>query len=191
MSTDLNLGLIYGSARPGRMCDTVADWVKRRMAEWLVANIDIIDPADPVVAAAVGEQASGREHLAIRIDHCDAFIVVTREYNHSFPAPLKAVIDSAKDEWAAKPVAFVSYGGFSGGIRAVEQLRLVFAELHAVGIRDGVSFMNVSRAFDSGGEPVDNRNPANALELMLKRLAWWANALKRARAERSYFEPRT
>ncbi|MGH9095600.1 MAG: NADPH-dependent FMN reductase, partial [Acidimicrobiales bacterium] len=38
----------------------------------------------------------------------------------------------AHSEWQAKPVAFVSYGGMAGGLRAVEQLRQVCAELHAV-----------------------------------------------------------
>ena len=37
-------------------------------------------------------------------------------------------------EWRAKPVGFVCYGGLSGGLRAVEQLRIVFAELHTVTI---------------------------------------------------------
>ncbi len=68
----------------------------------------------------------------------DAFLVVTPEYNHGYPAALKELIDSVYEPWHAKPVAFVSYGGASGGIRAVEQLRQVFAELHAVTLRDGV-----------------------------------------------------
>jgi len=61
-----------------------------------------------------------------------AFVVVTPEYNHGYPAPLKSLIDSVGREWQAKPVAFVSYGGVSGGLRAVEQLRQVFAKLHMV-----------------------------------------------------------
>ena len=65
------------------------------------------------------------------------------------------MIDHADEEWYAKPVALVSYGGISGGLRAVEQLRLVFAELHAVTIRDTVSFHFARRQFDADGEPVD------------------------------------
>jgi hypothetical protein len=44
------------------------------------------------------------------IDRADAFVVVTPEYNRTFPASLKQAIDFAYDEWQAKPVAFVSYG---------------------------------------------------------------------------------
>jgi NAD(P)H-dependent FMN reductase len=61
--------------------------------------------------------------LCRRIDAADAFVVVTPEYNHSYPASLKHAIDMAYGEWNAKPVAFVSYGGISGGLRAVEALR--------------------------------------------------------------------
>ncbi len=76
------------------------------------------------------------------LSEADAFIVVTPEYNHSFTASLKFVLDLVYEPWQGKPVAFVSYGGISGGLRAVEQLRLVFAELHAVTVRDTVSFAN-------------------------------------------------
>ena len=44
--------------------------------------------------------------LKQRVAACDAFIVVTPEYNHGYPAPLKALIDSFGAEWHAKPVAF-------------------------------------------------------------------------------------
>ena len=65
-------------------------------------------------------------------------MVVTPEYNHSFPASLKQAIDYAYDEWQAKPVGFVSYGCGSAGLHAVDQLRTVFTALHAVTVRDGV-----------------------------------------------------
>jgi NADPH-dependent FMN reductase len=69
-----------------------------------------------------------------RIAAAEAFVVVTPEYNHGYPAPLKALIDSSGAEWYAKPIAFVSYGGISGGLRAVEQLRLVFGEKWTLGL---------------------------------------------------------
>ena len=81
-------------------------------------------------------------------------IVLSPEYNHSFSAPIKAVIDAMpKSAWRAKPVGFVSYGGFSAGLRAVEQLRLVFAELHAVTMRDVVSYYLMNQNFDEQGDP--------------------------------------
>jgi NAD(P)H-dependent FMN reductase len=116
----------------------------------------------------------------------DAFIIVTPEYNHSFTASLKSIIDFFFEPWQGKPVAFVSYGGISGGLRAVEQLRLVFAELHAVTIRDSVSFAAPWNRFDTGGR-LDN--PAEAMRLldrMMARLEWWTQALVTARSDRPY-----
>jgi hypothetical protein len=93
------------------------------------------------------------------IDAADAFVVVTPEYNHSYPASLKHAIDMAHGEWNTKPVAFVSYGGISGGLRAVEALRLVFAELHATTIRDTVSFHG------GAGSPARPDGPARQTRL--------------------------
>ena len=83
-----------------------------------------------------------------------------------------------------KPVAFVSYGGLAGGLRAVEQLRQVFAELHAMTIRDTVSFHLAHTAFDTSGQPLDETAAAGAAKAMLDELAWWAHALRNARASR-------
>ena len=77
-----------------------------------------------------------------RLDAADAFILVTPEYNHSYPASLKAAIDWHFTQWTAKPVAFVSYGGAAGGRHAVLHLENVLTELHAVTIRDGLAFPN-------------------------------------------------
>jgi NAD(P)H-dependent FMN reductase len=115
--------------------------------------------------------------------------VVTAEYNHGYTAVLKQLIDSVKAEWVAKPVGFVSYGGVSGGLRAVEQLRLVFAELHAVTMRDGVSFAMAWSRFDEAGAPVDPQGVNGAMTVMVDQLLWWALALEEARAKRPYGKP--
>jgi NAD(P)H-dependent FMN reductase len=96
------------------------------------------------------------------------------------------MIDSVYSEWNGKPVGFVSYGGISGGLRAVEQLRLVFAELHMVSVRDTVSIVGPWNAFSADGVPNDPRPLNEALDKLLHSLAWWASALKAARNARPY-----
>lgn len=187
MSEPIRVAVIYGSTRKGRFCDTVARWAISQIESRGGFVLDVIDPAAPGTAANdEGSDRSTPGSLRQRIGRADAFIVVTPEYNHSYPAPLKALIDSFQAEWQAKPVAFVSYGGISGGLRAVEHLRLVFAELHAVGIRDGVSFTNAWQQFDAEGR-LRNPEPAiKAMATMLARLAWWAMALRNAREAMAY-----
>src|SRR5690606_29146618 len=140
----LRLAVVCGSTREGRFCDTVTEWTLSRIEQAGGFGIDVVDPRRL-------DEAGGPEELAARLQRADAFIVVTPEYNHGYPAPLKALIDAVGQPWQAKPVAFVSYGGISGGLRAVEQLRQVFAELHASTLRDCVSFADSARRFDAGG----------------------------------------
>ena len=117
-----------------------------------------------------------------RIAEADAFVVVTPEYNHGYPAPLKALIDSVGAEWRGKPVAFVSYGGISGGLRAVEQLRLVFAELHTVTMQNSVSFAAAWEQFDGEGILREPARAQRSMATLLAQLYWWAVALRNARA---------
>lgn len=83
-------------------------------------------------------------------------------------------------------MGFVSYGGVAGGLRAVEQLRLVFAELHAPTMRDTVSFHGAWHRFGPDGQPHDAEGPAGAAKVMLDQLAWWAVTLREGKAARAY-----
>ncbi|MFI0486540.1 NADPH-dependent FMN reductase [Actinomadura sp. 9N215] len=120
------------------------------------------------------------------LDAADAFVVVTCEYNHSFPGTLKNLIDTHFYEWRAKPVAFVSYGGLAGRLRSVEHLRTVFAELHAVTVRDTVSFHHPWNWFGNDGQPENAEDAAAAAKGMLDQLTWWGRALRDARSVRPY-----
>lgn len=178
MKRQLRLALVYGSTRAGRFCDVVARWAAAEIGRHDGFVLDVIDPAVP-------DQRPGAS-IADRIDRADAIVIVTPEYNHSYPAPLKALIDELGEEWNAKPVAFVCYGGQSGGIRAVEQLRLVFAELHATTVRDIVSFANAWEQFDERGALKEPARAQRAMAAMLASLRWWASALRYARQVAPY-----
>lgn len=185
----IHLALIYGSTREGRFCDTIVKWAVSEIAPHGEFVLDLIDPAVLNLALHHRHKADTElVGLAHRIGHADAFIIVTPEYNHGYPAALKFLIDSIHHEWQAKPVAFISYGGVSGGLRAVEQLRLVFAELHAVTIRDCVSFANPWGKFDADGSLFEPDEARKAMGLLLKRLHWWASWLREARESAPYRE---
>jgi len=115
-------------------------------------------------------------------------VVIVPEYNRGIPGPLKTLIDCYNAEWEAKPVGFVSYGlSLSGGLRAVEHLRQVFAEFHAVGVKDTVTFPRVLDQFDANANfAPDLDGSTAAAKLMLDQLSWWARALREAKARRPY-----
>ncbi len=113
-------------------------------------------------------------------------MLVTPEYNRSAPPSLKHAIDCAREEWYAKPVAFVTYGGMARGLRAGEHLRLVLGELHAVALRDGVAISIEDGSVDDTGWVRDTGGAANAAKVVLDRLEWWGTSLRTARADRPY-----
>jgi NAD(P)H-dependent FMN reductase len=187
MDDKVRVALIYGSTRKGRFCDKVAAWAAQEIRSHGGFSIDAIDPAvDGLEPQFDAESRAGASSLWQRVAEADAFVIVTPEYNHGYPAPLKSLIDSVGAEWHAKPVAFVSYGGISGGLRAVEQLRQVFAELHTVTIRDAVSFAGAWEQFDEAGKLLQPDRHRHSMATLLARLHWWAVALRNARRTKPY-----
>jgi NAD(P)H-dependent FMN reductase len=190
----LQVAVILASVRDGRFGPVAGTWLVARARERADLIVDVIDLAEvelpmrmPALGTEPGPQAvHALADLTPRLAAADAFVVVTPEYNHSFPAALKNAIDWHHHQWQAKPVAFVSYGGMSGGLRAVEALRPVFAELHAVTIRDTVSFHDARRQFDAEGNPKNPDECGQAAATMLDRLSWWAHALRDAKATAPY-----
>ncbi|WP_431780927.1 NADPH-dependent FMN reductase [Streptomyces chumphonensis] len=190
----LRLAVITGSVREGRFGPTVTTWFAEQAREHGVFEVDVIDLAAhplPLVMPSWGgdtdpETVRHQQELARRLSEADAFAVVTPEYNHSYPAALKNAIDWFREEWQAKPVGLVSYGGQGGGVRAAEHLRQVFPEMHTLTVRDALSFHNAWDAFGQDGQPKDAEAAARAAKGMLAQLDWWADALREARARRPY-----
>ncbi|WP_073953390.1 NADPH-dependent FMN reductase [Thalassospira sp. TSL5-1] len=182
MMERLNLAIVYGSAGKSRFCDTIVNWLVPIILEDGDFLIETIDPAQ-IKHAPQGGRHNCPTSSQIRpaIAEADAYLIVTPEYNHSFTGELKLLIDSAREEWRRKPAGFVTYGGISGGLRAAEQLRSVFGELHVATIRETVSFANVWECFDDHGRPYDLANAKLAAQKQLADLKWWARALREAR----------
>ncbi|GHF64523.1 putative reductase [Streptomyces mashuensis] len=187
----LKLAVVLASVREGRFGPTVANWFVKQAQVRDDFEVDLIDLADHELPYVLSQQPSAEVAEALakvtpRLEQADAFVVVTPEYNHSFPASLKSLIDWHYTQWQAKPVGFVSYGGLSGGLRSAEQLRPIFAELHAVTVRDAVSFHVAWEQFDANGEPKDEVAPAAAATTLLDQLSWWGDTLREGRARRPY-----
>jgi NAD(P)H-dependent FMN reductase len=189
----LRVAVLVGSTRNGRFAPVVTDWLLGHLgsrADMAADLVDLVDTPLPTTFPSFGgELDQGEAELLAavspRLEAADAFVIVTPEYNHSFPAPLKNAIDWHNRQWHGKPVAFVSYGGLSGGLRAVEQLRVVLAELNAATIRNTVSFHGAAQRFDVDGKALDPAADA-AAKTMLDQLAWWAQALREARRARPF-----
>jgi len=189
-----NIGLILGSTRQGRVGEHPYQWVQRiakvelegkaaltaiDLRDWNLPHFD--SPVSPAYAKEYTSDLTKR--WAETISALDGFIIVTPEYNHGYPGVLKDALDHLYKEWNGKPVAFVSYGGGSGGIRALEQLRLVTVELQMMPIRPEVNIRMVWEAFDEQGNPKEAATLEPKLKMLLVELLRMAEGLKLLRKD--------
>jgi NAD(P)H-dependent FMN reductase len=183
----LKVAIILGSTRPGRNGEAVARWVydiakKRSDAEFEYVDIKDFNLAllDEPIPPSKGQYT--KEHTkawAAKIDSFDAFVFVTAEYNHGIPGALKNAIDYLYREWNNKATGFVSYGS-AGGVRSVEQLRLVMAEMQVATVRAQVQLSLVTD-FENYTKfkpaPFQEKN----VDPMLDQVIAWGGALKTVR----------
>ncbi len=182
------IGIILGSTRPGRNGEQVARWVLEAATRREDADFELVDLADhplphldePVPPSQGQYQKEHTRAWAATVASFDGFVIVTPEYNHGTSGVLKNALDFVYAEWNNKAVGFVSYGS-AGGIRAVEHLRLVSAELQMADVRQQVA-LSLFTDFEkfSVFQPGDHH--LSALEAMLDQVVAWTEALAPLRA---------
>jgi len=185
------LSIVIGSTRPGRVGEPIAQWVAERAATHGDLEVDLIDlaeaalplmdePHHPRLREYTREHTKAWSH---RVEKADAFVFVTPEYNHGYSAPLKNAIDYLYHEWQHKPVGFVSYGGVSGGLRAVQQLKQVIVALNMVPVVDAVTIPFASALIGDDGRLNPSQDMERSTKSMLGELSRWTAALAFMRAE--------
>jgi NAD(P)H-dependent FMN reductase len=111
-----------------------------------------------------------------KIDSLDAYIFVTPEYNHGTSAALKNAIDFLFQEWNNKAAGFVGYGG-SGGVRAVENLRLVMGEIKVADVRAQVA-LSLQTDFENYTTFKPHEKHDKTVHAMADEVIAWGGALK-------------
>lgn len=179
----LRLVIVVASGAPSRSRAVISGWFTEQAGRHPDFAVELIDLAEHEVPQDLRRTAE-LEALVPALEAADAFVFVTPEYNHGYPGGLKNFIDAYRREWLGKVAGFVSYGGRSGGSRAVEQLRQVVVEQHMISIRDSLGF-DTARHPASAEFPVDPSTDQAALA-MLDQLSWWAGALREQRRHSPY-----
>lgn len=179
MPTRPRLAVLVASTREGRFGPTIGSWLATRADRHGVFDVELLDLADAALPirhprdprAVVGP-------LLHALDRADAVVVLTPEYNHSFPGALKIALDLVGDELVDTPVGIVTYGGMSHGLRAAEALRPVLSALRAVAVTDTVGLAGAQQRFDADGALVVDAAPTElATDRLLDDLARFCAAL--------------
>jgi NAD(P)H-dependent FMN reductase len=183
----LKIGIIVGSTRPGRKASAVADWVHSILKSRKDAEFEIVDIAnynlplldEPVPPSLHQYSKVHTKTWSAKIASLDAFIFVTPEYNHATSAALKNAIDFLFYEWNNKAAGFVSYGG-AGGVRAVENLRLVMGELRVATVRAQV-LLSMFTDFENFTKFKPHEQHDKAVHAVADEVIAWSEALRQMR----------
>jgi NAD(P)H-dependent FMN reductase len=186
-----HLQVFIASVRPARKGTVVAAWFEQQARQHGKFEVEMVDLAQvnlPLMDEPEHPRLRKYQHehtraWSARVEKADAFVFVTPEYNFGTPPALVNALDYLAQEWAYKPVGFVSYGGVSAGLRSVQMTKLLVTALKMMPMFEAVSipfFANLidgdTGAFDPGGHQV------KAATAMLDELLRWTEALKVLRA---------
>ena len=184
------LHVITVSTRPGREGVPLSTWIFDRAKAHRAFDVELIDLKEedlPMFNEPRHPRLRQYEHehtkrWSAKIDAADAFIFVTPEYDHGTPPSLINALIYLVQEWAHKPVGFVSYGGPAGGTRAVQMVKPMMASLKMVVMLESVMAPLFTKSIDGEGVFKASEMQEAGAQAMLDALLKWANALAPMRA---------
>ena len=180
------LMIITVSTREGRKGGVFGEWIEgivARDTDWEVDAVDLkalnLPMLDEPEHPRLGNYRNTHTKAwSAKVAAADAFITVTPEYNFSTPPSIINALDYLSREWAYKPMAFVSYGGLSGGTRSVQMLKQVVTSLKIVPIFEAVTVPMFTTHLDAEGKLIEYPPMERSAEAMLAELKKWTGPLK-------------
>lgn len=182
------LGVIVASVREGRAGGPVADWftgVAKGHGTFEVETLDLKtwdlpllnEPNHPRLGKYTQEKT---KRWSAAVAACDAYAIVTPEYNFSAPPALVNALDHLYNEWCYKAAGFVSYGGVSGGLRSVQHAKTMLTTFKIVPMVEAVAIPFIGKLVENGTFNADEKHVKSA-GAMLDELARWTKALNALR----------
>lgn len=183
------------SMRISKATGTILNWNGEAVGKWVYEHarkrtdasfelIDLLDRKLPLLDEPIPPSQGKYTHQHTKdwsavVAPFDAFVFVVPEYNHGINAALKNAIDFLFREWNNKSAGFVSYGD-KGGVRAVEQLRLIMGELMIADVRTQVALF-LDRDFENMFTFKPQEHHLRTMDKMLDQVITWGSALRQVR----------
>lgn len=181
-----NVLVISSTVRPGRKGPIIGQWMADRANEHELLSAELVDlgtlqlpvmnePNHPRLGRYVHEHT---KEWSARIEKADAFVFVTAEYNHTYPASLQNALEYLSREWAYKAAGIVSYGGVSAGTRAYKDLKTDLLAYKMVPLVEAVNIPLFTQLLNEEDQFVPNETIINATDGMIRELVRWVPGLK-------------
>lgn len=180
------IAVLGATNREQRVSHHAAEWVAALGAKLEGVEIVYVDPKEFYFPGDGKDPESKDARYTEIVERADGFLIVTPEYNHSFPGTLKRMLDSEYDNYFHKAVAIcgVSNGDW-GGTRAVESLIPVLKAFGLVVARNSAYFTRCDDLFLEGGAmtPDKTEKYERSVNGVYEELLWLTRALKYAREQ--------
>jgi NAD(P)H-dependent FMN reductase len=178
--TKLNIPVLLGTSREARRSEHVANWLMTRIGLRHDIESRLFDvrefhlPYDNYGQEIKDQFPEWRDAIV----KADGLIIVTPEYNHGPPGPLKSVLDLLLREYVHKPVAFAAVSAQAwGGTRVIETMLHIVRELGLAATFTDLNFPMVQDKFDAEGNLLDEKYIARA-DAFLDELVWMATTFR-------------
>jgi NAD(P)H-dependent FMN reductase len=186
------LKVISSTVRPGRKGPAIAKWITQaandygfdaEMIDLGELNLPLMN--EPVHPALKQYEHEHTKQWSAKIAEADAFIFVTTEYNHSYPASLKNAVEYLVHEWAYKPAGMVGYSiGPFAGARAILSLKADMLALKNIALSEMVNIPQLNQFMDEEGNFTADERLNNNAKIMLDQLVRWTKGMKAIREDK-------
>lgn len=184
------IAIVTGSTRPGRVNQSVAQWVLAKAEEFGGADYELVDIVDfnlpildePFPAAYQNYQNYQNDHtkaFAAKMSEFDGYIFIVGEYNHSVQPALANALSYLNAELNNKAAGMVGYGSAMGS-RAVEHLRGILSELQIAHVQKTGMF-SLFTDFENFSTFAPTEQSAGSVQPMFEQLLAWSKAMATVR----------
>lgn len=184
-----HLQIIVTPTRAGRVGRKFGDWLYSFAVDHSNFEVELIDLADinlPLFDEPKHPRLHQYEHAHTKewsklVAKGDVYIFVMPEYDHLPPSSFINAVTYLSNEWSYKAVSFLSYGGISGGLRAVEAARLMVNAVRMVPILETLPIPQYPQYIDENGNFRPNEAIESGAQAVFEELFKMNNGLKNIR----------
>lgn len=181
-----NLKVISSTTRPSRNGPVIARWISEIADQHEHFDAEMIDLGEidlPVMNEPNHPRLGKYKHehtkqWSKKIEEADAFIFVTAEYNHTYPASLQNALQYLSREWNYKAAGIVSYGFVSAGTRAYIDLKRDLLTFKMAPLLEAVNIPFFTQFINDEDQLIPNDEMKKAASTMLDELARWSVGMK-------------
>jgi chromate reductase, NAD(P)H dehydrogenase (quinone) len=178
----MKIEIISGSPRENSITNRVAIHLKNIIQERTDHKVDIIDvrerefPLLQSVFSSVESTPDPYKEIAHKMLNADAFILLTPEYNGSYPAALKNLLDHFPKQHHKVFAIATASTGMLGGVRAALQLQELIYALFGIGSPYMLVTPQVDKKFDEEGNLLDG-NFKKSIDVFINEFIWLAERI--------------